>query len=195
MPESWTTRVVFPPLASVKVAVATVLSLSVFVLIPVKRHVYEPLPPLQETDLPAAVELELATTLTAVKSAAEYVKVHCRPAGCAPPARFRFNDTAPPAMAEPDARLRVALWAKDKEEINISQRKFCDRRRKISDAMARSCWVLVQKCTTPAILLRPSGDSPCVRNCRIIALPHTDAEGDGFSRCVQLCWVFSLFPF
>ena len=54
-----------------KVAVATVPELIVFVLNPATRQVVDPLLLLHETDLPAAEAAEPVLTLTPEKSAAE----------------------------------------------------------------------------------------------------------------------------
>jgi hypothetical protein len=79
------------------------------VLIPDNRHTVEPVTPLHCRDLLAALALEPAVTFRAVTFAAEYCRVHWRPAGATPvPANVNGSVTVAPAFADADDRLNEA---------------------------------------------------------------------------------------
>jgi hypothetical protein len=92
--------------ARVTVTVATGPLVIALPFIPAAKQTTEALPLTQVNVFPAAVIAAPGATATEATLLEAYVSVHCRPAGTLVAAvNARFNEIAPPAAADPDARV------------------------------------------------------------------------------------------
>jgi hypothetical protein len=96
----------------VTVSVATTPFGIVAAFMPDPRQMIEPVPLMQVRDFPAPVSAGPAATLAETIFAGEYEKAHSRPEGWLDALRDKFRDTDPPAVPEPEARVREALCPK-----------------------------------------------------------------------------------